>query len=72
MADQSRDLPHYIILRLELTNEENIEMDNKICRNAYKFKSNTLVIEFERILGYDVPKVDGILLFQGHQNGIVV
>lgn len=60
------------MIRIEFTTDELVEVDNIVCPNAYKFKTNTLVLEFERIPGYDVPKIDGILMFSSHLNEILL
>jgi len=52
------------------TNDERILYNQIECANAYKFKNNALVLEFQKLKGYDVPKIEGIILLSSHNNSI--
>ena len=62
--------PFTLIFSFLLTEDEQIIYNDSVCYNAYKYRSNSVVIEFERIYGFDAPKVEAIILFYGTDNNL--
>jgi hypothetical protein len=52
----------------EITNDEEVFVEDEMCQNAYMYTSKSLRVEFQKGK-VDYPKVDAIVIFKGRLNG---